>query len=235
MASKSKQYLWGSEMQVTIALIKRDLMLAFRRRGEASHSVIFFGLVVMLFPIGINASEKLLADIAPGIIWIAALLAIMMSLDNLFKEDFQDGTLEQWTLSQYSLVIFALARLISHWMTSSLPIILLSPLLAISLNLPANAIWVLIASLLLGTPLLIFVGAIGVALTTGLSKSSLLLPLLILPFYIPVLIFGASAVEVSASGWSASGQLYILAALLCLAVTLAPFAVAAALKVSVSQ
>ncbi|NPA71845.1 MAG: heme exporter protein CcmB [Gammaproteobacteria bacterium] len=222
-------------MKSILGLIQRDLLLAYRRRGEATNAIIFFGLVVLLFPIGIGASERLLTEVAPGLIWIAALLATMLSLDDLFKEDFQDGTLEQWTLSPHSLVSFAWARLISHWIITSVPLILISPLFAMTLNLPAEAIGVLVLSLLLGTPLLIFVGGIGVALTTGLKKSSMLLPLLILPFYIPVLIFGASAVEVTAAGWSPAGQLYILGGLFVLGITLAPFAVASALKVSVSQ
>jgi len=222
-------------MSALLTLIKRDLVLALRRRGEAFNSLIFFALVILLFPIGIGASEKLLAEISPGLIWIAALLATMLSLDNLFKEDFQDGTLEQWTLSQHSLLSFAWARLISHWVITSVPLIVLSPFFALSLGLPSDAIGVLVITLLLGTPLLTFIGGIGVALTTGLNKSSMLLPLLILPFYIPVLIFAASAVSVSAEGWSAAGQLYILSGLFVLGITLAPFAVATALKVSVSQ
>lgn len=222
-------------MRGFLHLIKRDLILAYRRRGEASNALIFFGLVVLLFPIGIGASEKLLSEVAPGLIWIAALLATMMSLDNLFKEDFQDGTLEQWALSEHSLVSFAWARLFSHWVITALPLIIVAPLFAISLSLPTEAIWVLVLSLLLGTPLLIFIGGIGVALTTGLKKSSMLLPLLVLPFYIPVLIFGASAVEVTAGGWDAAGQLYVLGALFILGIALAPFAVASALKVSISQ
>ncbi|WP_319380777.1 heme exporter protein CcmB [Thiomicrorhabdus sp.] len=217
------------------SLIRRDLLLAYRRRGEVGNALIFFGLVVLLFPIGIGASENLLAEIAPGLIWIAALLATLMSLDSLFKEDYQDGTLEQWALSPHSLVTFVWARLISHWLVTALPLVAAAPIFALTLNLPVDAIGVLLLSLVLGTPVLMFVGAIGVALTTGLQKSSLLLPLLVLPFYIPVLIFGASAVEVSASGWSAAGQLYILAGLFVLGITLAPFAVASALKVSVSQ
>ena len=222
-------------MNSFLTLIKRDLVLAYRARGEAFNSLIFFGLVILLFPIGISASEKLLSDIAPGLIWIAALLATMLSLDNLFKEDFQDGTLEQWAVSQHSLISFAWARLFSHWVITSVPLIVIAPLFALSLSLPTDAIGVLIVSLLLGTPLLTFIGGIGVALTTGLKKSSMLLPLLVLPFYIPVLIFGASAVDVTADGWSASGQLYILAGLFVLGITLAPFAVATSLKVSVSQ
>jgi len=218
-----------------ISLIKRDLSLALRQRGEHLNTVIFFGLVILLFPIGISASETLLAEIAPGLLWIAALLATMLSLENLFKEDFYDGTLEQWATSQHSLISFAWARLISHWLMTSFPLVLVSPLFALSLNLPIEAIGVLFVSLLLGTPLLTFIGGIGVALTTGLNKSSMLLPLLVLPFYIPVLIFGSSAVSVSAEGWSAAGQLYILAGLFVLGITLAPLAIATALKVSVSQ
>jgi len=216
-------------------LIQRDLLLAYRKRGEVFNAVIFFGLVILLFPIGIGASEKLLTEIAPGLLWIAALLASMLSLDNLFRDDFADGTLEQWVLSEHSLIQFAWARLLSHWLTTTFPLVLIAPIFAVSLNLPTNAIGVLTLSLLLGTPLLTFVGGIGVALTTGLKKSSLLLPLLVLPFYIPVLIFGASAVDVAADGWSAAGQLYILSGLFVLGITLAPFAISTALKVSISQ
>ncbi len=222
-------------MQSFFMLIKRDLLLANRNRSQLFNAVIFFGLVVVLFPIGINASESLLSEIGPGLLWIAALLATMLSLDNLFREDFEDGTLEQWAVSEHSLIAFAWARLLSHWLTTTFPLVIISPLFALSFNLPVEAIWVLLLSLLLGTPLLIFIGAIGVALTTGLNKSSLLLPLLVMPFYIPVLIFGASAVDVAADGWSASGQLYILSGLFVLGITLAPLAVAAALKVSISQ
>lgn len=224
-----------SALSVTLSLIQRDLRLALRRRGEFTQALTFFALVVLLFPIGISASESLLREMAPGLIWIAALLSTMLALDNLFKEDFQDGTLEQWALSDAGLLSFAWGRLISHWIISALPLILLAPVMAVSLNLPAGSIWVLELSLLLGTPLLVFVGGIGVALTTGLNKSSLLLPMLVLPFFIPVLIFGASAVEVSASGFSPAGQLYVLSALFILAIALAPFAVASALKMSLSQ
>lgn len=222
-------------MNSFLTLIKRDLVLAYRQRGQVFNAVIFFGLVILLFPIGISASEQLLSEIAPGLLWIAALLATMLSLDNLFRDDFYDGTLEQWAVSQHSLISFAWARLFSHWLTTSFPLVLIAPLFALTLNLPFEAIGVLVLSLLLGTPLLTFIGGIGVALTTGLKKSSMLLPLLVLPFYIPVLIFGASAVDVSADGWSAAGQLYILAGLFVLGITLAPLAVATALKVSVSQ
>ncbi len=222
-------------MKSLLSLIKRDLLLAYRKRGEMLNSMIFFGLVILLFPVGINASENLLAEIAPGLLWVAALLATLLSLDHLFREDFQDGTLEQWAVSQHSLFGFAWARLFSHWLTTSMPLILAAPLFALSLNLPGSAIGVLVISLLLGTPLLTFIGGIGVALTTGLKKSSLLLPLLVLPFYIPVLIFGASAVDIAADGWSAAGPLYILSGLFVLGITLAPLAVATALKVSVSQ
>lgn len=222
-------------MQLFMSLLLRDLTIASRKRGEILNPIIFFGLIILLFPIGISASEKLLAEIAPGLLWIAALLATMLSLDNLFNDDFRDGTIEQWVVSRHSLLLFVYARLCSHWLIINLPLIIIAPLFALSLNLEEEAIWVLVLSLILGTPLLTFIGAMGVALTTGLNKSSMLLPLLVLPFYIPVLIFGASAVEVSADGWSASGQLYILAALFVLGLTLAPLAITSALKVSVSQ
>lgn len=216
-------------------LFIKDLTLAYRKKGELLNPLIFFGLVVLLFPIGISASESLLKEIAPGLLWIAALLSVLMSLDWMFREDFQDGTLEQWLMSHHSLQGFVLSRILSHWIITALPLVLLAPVLAVSLSLPFDAILILMVSLLIGSLLLVLIGAIGVALTTGLKKSATLMPLLVMPFYVPVLIFGASAVEVTASGWSASGQLYILAGLLVLGLTLAPFAVASALRISLSQ
>jgi len=222
-------------MSLYVRVFLNDLTLAFRNKGEFLNPLIFFGLVVLLFPIGISASESLLKEIAPGLVWIAALLAVLMSLDMLFKADYNDGTIEQWVVSDKVLAGFVFARLLSHWVVTTLPLILLAPIFSISVGLPFSAMWVLILSLILGSLLLVLIGGMGVALTIGLSKSSMLTPLLVIPFYVPVLIFGASAVEVTAAGWSAAGQLYVLAGLLVLALTLAPLTIAAALKISVSQ
>ena len=218
-----------------LAVFKRDLLIAFRNRSEALNPLMFFVLVTLLFPLGIGPSPNLLQTIAPGVLWVAALLSALLSLDSLFRSDFQDGTLEQLVLGSQPLAIMVVARVLAHWIMSAVPLLLLSPVLAISLNLSPNAMGALIITLLLGTPIFSFIGAIGVALTVGLKSSGMLLALLIIPLYIPVLIFGAGAVDAAGAGLSVAGQIYILASLLMLSLTLAPMAIAAALKMSVSQ
>ena len=218
-----------------LAVFKRDLLIAFRNRSEALNPLMFFVLVTLLFPLGIGPSPNLLQTIAPGVLWVAALLSALLSLDSLFRSDFQDGTLEQLVLGSQPLAIMVIARVLAHWIMSAVPLLLLSPVLAISLNLSPNAMGALIITLLLGTPIFSFIGAIGVALTVGLKSSGMLLALLIIPLYIPVLIFGAGAVDAAGAGLSVAGQIYILASLLMLSLTLAPVAIAAALKMSVSQ
>lgn len=224
-----------SVSQAFIALLKRDLLIAFRNRSEALNPLMFFVLVTLLFPLGIGPSPNLLQTIAPGVLWVAALLSALLSLDSLFRSDYDDGTLEQLILSAQPLSIMVIARVIAHWVMSAIPLLLLSPILAASLNLPGSAMGVLLITLMLGTPILSFIGAIGVALTVGLKRSGMLLALLVIPLYIPVLIFGAGAVDTAAAGLPVTGQIYILAALLVLSLTLAPMAIAAALKMSVSQ
>ncbi len=218
-----------------LALLKRDLLIAFRNLSDLAQRLIFFLLVVSLFPFGVGPEPATLREIAPGVIWVAALLASLLSLDTLFRNDFDDGSLEQTVITNPGLVLLSLAMLnktIAHWLTTGLPLVILSPLLGTLLNMPAEAMITLMLSLLLGTPTLSFIGAAGAALTVGLRRASLLLSLLVLPLYIPVLIFGASAVQAAVAGLSASGQLYLLAAMLVLALTLAPVAIAAAVKVS---
>ncbi len=171
--------------------------------------------------------------VAPGVIWIAALLAALFSLENLFRSDFDDGAWSKWR-SAHPLPLLVLARVLAHWLVSGLPLLLLAPLLALQLNLNAAAIQALLATLALGTPLLSLVGAIGVALTVGLRRGGMLLTLLVMPLYIPVLIFATNAVTAAGAGMPIEGQLYFLAALLALALTLAPLAVAAALRISLS-
>jgi len=216
------------------SLLKRDLMLAYRHRAELANPLLFFMIVVSLFPLGISSESQALQTIAPGVIWVAALLAALLSLDSLFRADFEDGSLEQIVLTPHALPLLVLAKVLAHWLVTGLPLLLLAPFLSVLLFLPASAVPVLIATLVLGTPILSLIGAIGVALTVGLRRGGVLLSLIVLPLYIPVLIFAAGAVNEAARGFPAIGQLYFLAALLALALTLAPFATAAALRISLS-
>lgn len=216
----------------TAALLKRDLLLAFRRRAEMAQPLIFLLVVVSLFPLGVGPSPQLLALIAPGVIWIAALLASVLSLDSLFRSDFEDGTLEQFLLSGHPLTVIALAKTAAHWLTAGLPLVLLSPLLALWMNLPAEGTRVLMLSLVLGTPVLSLVGAIGGALTVSLKRGGQLLSLLVFPLYVPLLIVATNAVSAAVAGLPYTGQLGLMLAGLVGALTLAPFAVSAALKLS---
>lgn len=222
---------WLGAMRATVA---RDLRLAVRRPGESANPLIFYVVTAALFPLGVSPQQSVLATLAPGVIWVAALLATLLALDSLFRTDFEDGTLEQMLLSPVPAPLIVLAKVAAHWLVTGLPLIIVAPLLAVLLALPDGALVTLMATLALGTPILSLVGAIGVALTTGLRRGGALLALLVLPLYIPVLIFGAHAVDAAASGLPVTGQLLILAALLSLAITLAPFAAAAALRVSTS-
>jgi len=224
----------ASELSAFYILLKRDLILAYRHRSELANPLLFFIIVISLFPLGISPESKNLQGIAPGVIWVAALLAAMLSLDSLFRSDFEDGSLEQISLSAHSLPLLVLAKVFAHWLITGLPLILLAPLLSVLLFLPDNAILTLVATLALGTPILSLVGAIGVALTVGLRRGGVLLSLLVLPLYIPVLIFAAGAVNEAARGFEVAGHLYFLGALLSLSLTLSPFATAAALRISLS-
>ena len=213
-------------------VLKRDLTLAYRRRAEITNPLVFFVIVITLFPLSMGPEANLLARVAPGIIWVAALLASLLSLDAIFSPDHQDGTLEQLLLSPHPLSLMVLAKVIAHWLVSGVPLLLLAPVLALLLHLPEEALGVLMLSLALGTPTLSLIGAIGVALTVGLRKGGVLLSLLVLPLYIPVLIFGALAVDAAAGGMSPAANLYLLGAVLALALSLSPIAAAAALRVS---
>ncbi len=214
------------------ALLRRDLTLAARHRGELANPLIFFLIVVSLFPLALGPDSATLRQIAPGVIWVAALLASLLSLEGLFRSDFDDGSLEQVLLSPHPTALLVSAKLLAHWLVTGLPLLLLSPLLGLLLQLPERALGTLLASLLLGTPVLSLVGSIGVALTVGLRRGGLLLSLLVLPLGVPVLIFAASAVNDAALGLEVGAQLLFLGAMLALAVTLAPLAVAAALRIS---
>jgi heme exporter protein B len=195
--------------------------------------LLFFILVVSLFPLGIGPSPQLLATIAPGVIWVAALLATLLSMERLFRSDFEDGALEHLLLSPHSLPLLVLAKVSAHWLVTGLPLLLVSPLLGVLLQLPASAIRALPLTLLLGTPALSLIGAIGVALTVSLRRGGVLLTLLVLPLYVPVLIFGTAAVAAAGAGLPTTGQLALLGALLALALTLAPLATAAGLRIGV--
>ena len=215
-------------------LLKRDLILNFRRRAEIANPLLFFIIVITLFPLGVGAKPQLLQNMAPGVIWVAALLAAMLSLDHIFRSDFEDGSLEQLLLSGHPVSVLVLAKVAAHWLVTGLPLLVVAPLLAVLLGLPGGAMGVLAVTLLLGTPVLSLVGAIGVALTVGLRRGGIILSLLVLPLYIPVLIFASNAVDMAASGLSVTAQLSMLAAFLALALTLAPWPAAAALRISLS-
>nr|VFJ59656.1 MAG: heme exporter protein B [Candidatus Kentron sp. FW] len=216
-------------------LFRRDLLLAMRRRNELLNPLLFFILVVALFAMGVRAEEhgKVLSIMAPGVIWVAALLAALLSLEGMFRSDFEDGSLEQMLLSPFPTLLLVLAKVLAHWLTTGLPILILAPLLGILMSLPVNAMGTLIQTLLLGTPVLSLAGAIGVSLTVGLRRGGALLSLLVLPLYIPVLLFAAKAIADSALGLSVAFPLKILGAMLLLWLALAPVATAAALKISV--
>ncbi|WKS82089.1 heme exporter protein CcmB [Edwardsiella tarda] len=216
-----------------LAVIRRELRIAARSGAEIINPLWFFLIVVTLFPLSIGPEPQLLARIAPGIVWVAALLASLLSLERLFKDDFLDGSLEQLVLMPAPLTLTVLAKVVAHWLLTGLPLLILSPLVALLLSFNV-ATWQAVAlTLLLGTPTLSFIGAIGVALTVGLRKGGVLLSLLVLPLYIPVLIFATSAIDVASMGMPIGGYLAILGAMLAGSMTLAPFAAAAALRVSI--
>ncbi len=215
-----------------IEIARRDLLLAYRRRAEAANPLIFVLIVVALFPLGIGPTPQALARVAPGVVWVTALLASLLSTDMMFRADFDDGSLEQIARSPSPLYATALAKMAVHWLVSGLPIALMSPLVAGLLYLPAPAMPALLLSMLLGTVSLSLVGGIGAALTVGLRKGGLLLSLLVLPLYVPVLVFGSAAVDSAAAGLSWSAELAVLGGFALLAITLAPLAVAAALRIN---
>ncbi len=217
-----------------ISVLRRDLMLAYRHRAQILNPLLFFVIVVSLFPLGLDPEPELLHTIAPGVIWVAALLAAMLSLDNMFRSDFDDGSLEQLLLTPHPLPLLVLAKILAHWLTSGLPLLVLAPVLGMLLNLGNESLFPLLATLALGTPVLSLIGSIGVALTVGLRGGGVLLSLLILPLFIPVLIFAANAVGNAGAGLDITGQLAFLGSLLALASALAPLATAAALRISLN-
>jgi heme exporter protein B len=217
---------------VARTIVHRDLLLALRRRSDVATALLFFVIVASLFPLGVGAEPRLLREVAPGVIWVAALLSSLLSLGRLFAADHADGTLEQMLLGAAPLGVVVAAKGLAHWLVSGLPLVVLAPLLALQYDLAAGLYGVLVLSLLLGTPVLSLIGAIGAALTLGLRGGGVLLALLVLPLYVPVLILGAGSVEMAAAGLDSGGQLFLLSALLVLAAAFAPWAIAAALRIS---
>lgn len=214
-------------------LLARDLRVALRRQSDTAAALVFFFLVVSLFPLGVGPDPTLLRRLAAGVIWVAALLATLLALPRLFADDFQDGTLEQLLLAATPLPLLVLVKVGAHWLGSGLLLALLSPLLALQFDLDAVATGVLVLSLLLGTPLLSLIGAIMAALTLGLRGGGVLLALLVLPLYVPVLVFGAGAVDASLAGIGSAAQLSLLGAMLILALFAAPWATAWALRIAI--
>ncbi len=219
-------------LKVLLYIIRRDLLLAFRRRSDVLTTLFFFVIVSTLFPLGVGPEQALLRTMAPGILWVAALLASMLALGRLFALDYADGTLEQMLLSAEPLSVIVIGKVIAHWLVSGLPLIVVAPLLALQFDLPSQSILVLVASLLLGTPVLSLVGAIGAALTLGVRGGGVLVSLLVLPLYIPVLIFGAGAVGAEISGLGSEAHLLLLGGLLAGAAALTPWATAVALRIA---
>jgi len=217
------------------AVFTRDLKVAFRQRQDLLNPLLFFVIVVTLFPLGVSPEVSFLQEAGAGILWVAALLSVLLSLDHLFRHDFDDGTLEQLVLQPQPLFLLVLAKTLAHWVLTGLPLVLLTPVLGVMVHLNGNSIAVLCLTLLIGTPVLSLIGSIGAALTLGLRSAGVLLSLLIIPLYIPVLIFGTGSVAAATDGASVSAYLALMAAFLALAVTLAPFAATAALKISLSN
>ncbi|HTQ75542.1 MAG TPA: heme exporter protein CcmB [Burkholderiales bacterium] len=214
-------------------LILRDLRLAARRSSDVLTVLLFFVIVVSLFPLGVGPDPKLLRTVAPGVLWVAALLASMLALGRVFAADHADGTLEQMMLGATPLGVIVAAKVLAHWLITGLPLVLISPVLALQFDFSQDLLGVLILSLALGTPILSLIGAIGAALTLGLRGAGALLSLLVLPLYVPVLIIGAGAADAAASGLGGTAQLLLLGAMLIVAGVFAPWAAAAALRISV--
>lgn len=214
------------------SMLLRDITLAMRRKADVLTSLFFFLIVVSLFPLGVGPEMETLRTIAPGVIWVAALLASMLSLGRLFSDDYQDGTLEQVLLLPQPLSILILSKVLAHWLLSGLPLVIFSPLLAMQLGLGGDAIVLLMITLIVGTPALSLIGAVGAALTIGVRGGGVLVSLLVLPLYIPILIFGAGAVETLSTGIGADAHLSILGAFLLLSLVFSPISIAAALRIS---
>jgi len=219
-------------MKVMRWLVWRDMTLALRRKAEVLTTLLFFVIVVSLFPLGVGPEIDMLKEIAPGVLWVAALLASMLSLNRLFADDYVDGTLEQMIISSQPLALLVLSKVLSHWFLTGLPLVLISPVLGMQLGLDGDSIVILMLTLLIGTPVLSLIGAVGAGLTLGVRGGGVLLSLLILPLYIPVLIFGSGAVDAARSGLGVDAHFSLLGAFLVASLLLAPLGAAAALRIS---
>lgn len=213
-------------------VMARELTVAFRRWSDVALPIVFFVIVCVLFPLAIGQDAATLRAVGPGAIWVAALLATLLSLNSLFREDFDDGSLEQLALSNEPLTVMLLAKTFAHWIITEVPLIVVAPVLAMGFGLPSEGVVGLVLTLIIGTPTLSLLGAVGAALTAGLRGASGLLALLLLPLTVPVLIFGARAAALAAAGQPIEGPLYLLGGLSVLALTLTPFATAAAVRIS---
>ncbi len=215
------------------AVVRRDLLLAFRQRSDVANTLLFFVVVVTMVPLGVGAEPNLLRSIAPGVVWVAALLAAILSLNRLFAADFADGTLEQMLISAEPLPLIVLGKIAAHWLVTGVPVTAIAVVLGIMFDLGVEQTATLMASLALGTPVLSLLGAVGAALTLGLRGGGVLVSLLVLPLYVPVLILGAGSVEAVAAGLGGGPYLLLLGALALFAIVLTPWAVSAALRISV--
>lgn len=213
-------------------IVARDLLLAWRRRSDVLSTVFFFVIVASLFPLGIGPETQLLRAIAPGVVWVAALLASMLSLSRLFANDYQDGTLEQMLITPQPLYLVVSGKILAHWLVAEVPLVVIAPVIGVQFDLSSDTLVILFVSLLIGTPILSLIGSIGAALTIGLRGGGVLIAVLILPLYIPALIFGAGAVDASVNGMSPNANLYLLAAFTVVSLVFAPWATAAALRIS---
>ena len=219
-------------MHLYLSILYRDLLLAVRRRRELANPLVFFVIVVSLFPLGVSPERDVLSQLAPGVIWVTALLATLMSMDTMFRSDYDDGSLEQLLLMPGPKILLIGAKITAHWLSIGLPLVILAPIMSLLLYFPAHAIGSLMITLLISTPILSLLGAVGVALTLSLRSGGILSSLLILPFYIPVLIFSTMAINASAASLPVSGYYALLGAFLIMSVLLIPFAVVSALRVS---
>ena len=220
-------------MSALFAIIHRDLLLVMRRKSEVLTALFFFIVVTSLFPLGVGADAALLRKIAPGVIWVAALLATLLGLQRMFAADYVDGALEQMALSPYPMVLLITGKILAHWIVCGLPLVILAPIIGIQFDLDASSLYVLMGTLLLGTPVLSLLGSIGAALTLGVRGGSLLMSLLILPLYVPVLIFGAGAVYANSVGLDTTGHFSLLGALLILTLAFVPWVSATAVKIAI--
>ena len=220
-------------MSALLAMIRRDLLLVMRRKSEVLTALFFFVVVTSLFPLGIGADTALLRKIAPGVIWVAALLSTLLGLQRIFAADYADGALEQIALSPQPMALLVAGKMIAHWMVCGLPLVILAPIIGIQFDLDTSSLYILMGTLLLGTPVLSLLGSIGAALTLGVRGGSILMSLLVLPLYVPVLIFGAGAVYANSVGLDTSGHFSLLGALLILALAFVPWVTAAAVKIAI--